>query len=373
MNVVPLKDLYSAYSGHYEAHFLQHSGGASQAQRAAFKRAILKAMDGWLPEAAVVFTTPLPAVNDCWPDSLNLQFENGGFSCQLDPFGFLARSYPCRFAGELRKARLTALQRARIRALRAAYASRIFDRHNPVSRKEFGGAGRKVLLVPLSYSGAVINDAASRFKSQQDLLLHVLQELPENVLVLATKHKLQAPEDLPRETEEFLAGKFPNLRLTGTHLGYASPSQWLTPLVDGVVSLNSTVAYHAALWGKKVFALGKCEINSVSTADNLRSAAGILVGGDRDDPAALAVLYHLLTRQSFPLRLFHDPAWLTRRLAALSESARTGELSRRWTSLPLIDDEDAVFERLLQETPGLAENFKPQPEIQQPETKGYHE
>ena len=136
--------------------------------------------------------------------------------------------------------------------------------------------GQKSILIPLSYNGVIINDGASNFKSQLDFLIYAMERIPPNVKVIATRHGLQMNGSIPKETEDFLLEKYKNLSFVYDLEKYAYLSQWLTPLVDAVISINSTVAFHASLLKKKVIALGDCEINTVANAENLNNIEKLL-------------------------------------------------------------------------------------------------
>lgn len=363
---ISLKKLYDIYHNHYEAHLIQYHAESNKKQKMLFKELMTKALGIWYPDVIFSFTTPVSAWKECYPKSLSLQFENGMFSrepypylVQLDPYGFLAHSYPSLFLEQLRNHDINRKQSERLENLRDIYKKRIFYQYNPISKNELKDTPQqKILLVPLSYNGVVINDAASNFRSQLDFLLHVLYNIPPEIIVLVTKHSLQMNNVISEETENFLVRKFPNIRFNPKFDRYAFASQWLTPLADGIVTLNSTLAYHAVLWGKKVFTLGKCEINTVATSDNLKNIEELLNRGDKDDTLALNVIYHLLTRYCFTLDKFLDPGWLTERLKKMIYN-KNGNLGNNWDGLPLLDNEDIVFNRLLTNTPGLKEDYSP--------------
>lgn len=362
VKVVLLQELYKIYPNHYEAHKIQFNNLENQQQIKAFSELIRNTLGLWCPDVLISFTTPVSAFKKIYTNTLCLQFENGIFSrspypwlCQLDPFGFLRHSYPAKFAEQLRNQEITKAQKERLMDLRNIYKDRIFNVYNPFSRQDLcGDKYQRLLLVPLSYNGVVINDEASIFKSQLDFLLHVLYKTPKNTRVLVTKHSLQMNRSLHSDTEIFLQNKFPNLLFSDDFDKYAFASQWLTPLVDGVVSLNSTVAYHAAFWGKKVFSLGDCEINSVGTSNKLDNMDEILAI-TQEDTRALNVLYHLLTRYCFLLSDFLDADYITSRFSEMMKLDVND-----WTCMPLIEkDEDTIFKKLLQATPGLNPDFKP--------------
>lgn len=361
IKVVPLYDLYNIYPNHYDAHKIQFNNQDSMQQVKDFSTLITKTLNQWVPDALVSFTTPVSIFKKIFPKTLCLQFENGLFSrppypylCQLDPFGFLKHSYPAIFAKQLREQQIDKTQMTRITELRRIYKENIFDIYNPFSRQALcENKYQKLLLVPLSYNGVVINDEASEFKSQLDFLIHVLYRTPKDTGVLVTKHSLQMDRSLHPDTEVFLQKQFPNLIFNDDFDRYAFASQWLTPLVDGVVSLNSTVAYHAAFWNKKVFSLGNCEINSVGSVNCVDNISDILSLPDTEDINATNVLYHLLTRYCFLLDDFFDAGYLVSRFEKMMNT-------NKWDCMPMIEqNEDIIFEKLLCATPGLKPDFKP--------------
>lgn len=367
INTVNLQDLYKIFPNHYEAHKLQFNKSETNEQMIGFSKLIHKTLKGWTPEYIISFTTPVSAWQSIFPNALCLQFENGIFSrepypylCQLDPFGFLKNSYPAIFLNELRNQEINQKQYERVANFKDKFIEQVFSKHNPMTRDEFcDGKYEKLLLVPLSYNGVVINDEASEFKNQLDFLLHVLYRTPKNVRILVTKHSLQMDRSLNPDTEKFLIDSFPNLMFSDKFDKYAFASQWLTPIVDAVVTLNSTIAYHAALWGKKVFTIGNCEINSVATATNLNNIEEVLSKPDTIDKKALNAIYHLLTRYCFPLSLFNDVEWINKRLKDLNNIRETNNMIN-WDCLPLINqNEDEIFDSLLSLSLGLKEEYSP--------------
>ena len=248
ISVVPLEELYKIHPNHYEAHEKQYNNSETKEQENYFNKIVSKELGAWYPDVIISFTTPVSVWKKCYPKALSLQFENGIFSrspypylCQLDPFGFLANSYPYVFLEELRNSDISSKQNDRILQLKKGYEDIIFNPHNPFKREDLVDHDKqKVLLVPLSYNGVIINDAASTYKSQLDFLLSVMYRVPKEVIVLFTKHSLQMKGEIPEKTEEYLMQKFPNLRYDKRFNHYAFASQWLTPIVDGIVSINST-------------------------------------------------------------------------------------------------------------------------------------
>ncbi len=364
---MPFKDLYEIYPNHYEAHKTQHENKDTDKQKKLFKKLVKKELSNWNPDVIISFTTPVLIWKKCYPKALSMQFENGIFSrppypylCQLDPFGFLSNSYPYVFLEQIRNKNITEEQTNRMIQLKKRYEDKIFKPHNPFKREDLiDYPDQKVLLVPLSYNGVIINDSASIYKSQLDFLLHVMHNVPKDVIVLFTKHSLQMKGEIPEVTEKYLMSKFPNLRYNESFDHYAFCSQWLTPMVDGIISLNSTVAYHGAFWGKKIFTIGKCEINSVATSDNLQNVEDDLSRKYDYDIKAYNVLYHLLSRYCFQLKDFWNAEWLTGRFEKLIHSKKSGKLESDFLGMPLLENEDDIFKRLLEESPALADGYKP--------------
>ena len=367
LHVISLKSLYNIYNNHYEAHKLQYKEKSTALQKEKLKKIIFQELDCWYPDVIISFTTPVSVWKELYQKSLSLQFENGIFSrspypylCQLDPFGFLGKSYPYVFSKELKNTAITKKQKDRIFKLKKIYKEEIFDKYNPVNKKELiDYPGQKIVLVPLSYNGVVINDLASKYKSQLDFLLEVIYKTPKDVIILFTKHSLQITGGIPSETELYLLRKFPNLRYDKKFDHYAFCSQWLTPLVDGIITINSTKAYNGAFWDKKVFTLGNCEVNVVATSSNINSIDKYLNQNKKYNSKSYNVLYHLLTRYCFPIKYFFDPIWLTKRFEKMIDSKKAGTLDTSFTGMPLIDDEDCIFDLLVSESPAMKNNYTP--------------
>ncbi len=126
--VVPLQKLYDIYPNHYSAHLTQHEGRDSNEQISSFRNLVRCALGDWCPQVTIVFSTPVAVWQKCLPDTLALQFENGLFSrapyphlCQLDPFGFLSRSYPYLFRMNLRRTNPGSTAVERLRRLMCYY------------------------------------------------------------------------------------------------------------------------------------------------------------------------------------------------------------------------------------------------------------
>ncbi len=367
INIISMSELYSIYNNHYEAHSIQFNKLETKIQKDRMAGLIKKNLENWEPEVIISFTTPVSIWKYIYKNALGLQFENGIFSrapyphlCQLDPFGFLKKSYPAHFKKELRNNKITEDQKNRIDNLIKVYRKEIFEKKNPITRKELvHNKWKNIILIPLSYNGVIINDEASEFRSQLDFLVFILEKIPKETRILVTRHSLQLNGSIPLETETFLMNKYDNLSFCEELSKYAFLSQWLTPLVDGVITTNSTIGYHAALFNKKVFTIGDCEINSIATAENLDNIKEVMSDINKDD-ASLSVIYSLLTRHSFLLKRFWDGRWLTNRLNSLLIEYQNGNLEKDWKALPLIcQDEDKIFEEIIANTPGLDKGYNP--------------
>lgn len=262
---------------------------------------------------------------------------------------------------ELRENNINEEERKRILKFKDLYLKEIFLKNNPIKKEDFlDYKDQKSILVPLSYNGVIINDEASEFESQLDFLLYILERIPKNIKVIATRHSLQLNGSIPKETEKFLLDKYSNLTFVYELEKYAFLSQWLTPLVDAVITLNSTVAYHGAFYNKKVIALGDCEINSVADDNTLDNIEKILNNENNEENKSINVLYRLLTRHGFSLKKFQDGKWLTKRLMDMYKSHIDGTLYTRYDALPKVEEnDDDIFNILKNDTPGLKENFKP--------------
>ncbi|MGP9514566.1 HAD family hydrolase [Psychrobacter sp. AOP5-CZ1-12] len=225
------------------------------------------------PIAIISFLSPLPNISDILPNTRIYYQEYGIFSRNpfeatyyFDDRGMFQNSYlnsesfkniePISYAGMRSLYDLRDDYRARLKSI-DSYKN--LDNYAKSKYNNFS----KVLLLPLQFSNYFGFNATSDYSSQFDFLINVLEKIPSSVGVIVTEH-LTWPKIITPAKREFLEKQYPNFIFNEKINKMQSASSILTLLVDGVVSVSSSIALQALFWNKIVIAAGNSHINGIS-------------------------------------------------------------------------------------------------------------
>ena len=355
--VIYQDELYRIYPDFYEAHISQFKNTCTQKQIDSMSSLMTERLLPWVPDAVIMFLTPMGICRYCFPNSVLCELEYGMLSrtpyprlYSLDPHGSLMHSYLRTYPESHGLQSLTPIEHNRLEHFRDIFRKRVFAKHNPFRRDNYDY--QYVVLLPLSYSGVVISDGASPFRSQFDMLFHVLSNISSDIGVVVTRHGSQVDETVYPDTAEYLKQRFPNLIFDERTSTYAFASQWLVPILDGVISTNSSLLAQAALWRKPAYVLGDGAFVSLSAARQVTEIAEDLCSQPYVNHDSW--IYHMLTRYYVPERLLHDSGWLTDRLSRYAEGNNSVQALPR-----VLQDEDALFRLLEEDSPGLQTDYSP--------------
>jgi hypothetical protein len=172
------------------------------------------------------------------------------------------------------------------------------------------------------------------------MLLDVLDNAPDNVGIIVTKHP-RFISYFDAETIDFLKGRYCNLLFDESFDEYFSASQFLLPEVDGVISMVTSVATQAMIYDKKIvsfsdsFLKGICDSSSVASfIDTLDVKAT-----NKDD-----LLYWSLTRAFPSAKYYSDPDWLDAFFMSSLSKHKNQDFENFYD---LIDDPEVVINHLI--------------------------
>ena len=238
-----------------------------------FKELLSYKLRGIDPIAIISFLSPLPNISDIFPNTRIYYQEYGIFSRNpfeatyyFDDRGMFQNSYlnsesfkniePIGYAGMRSLYDLRDDYRARLKSI-DSYTS--LDNY---TKSKYGNFS-KIFLLPLQFSNYFGFNATSDYSSQFDFLLNVLEKIPSSVGVIVTEH-LTWPKIITPAKREFLEKQYPNFIFNEKINRMQSASSILTLLVDGVISVSSSIALQALFWNKIIIAAGESHINSIS-------------------------------------------------------------------------------------------------------------
>lgn len=127
----------------------------------------------------------------------------------------------------------------------------------------------KIILLPLQIDNYfMVNGVIDDNKTQFDILIDILSSLPEQYALLVTNYKSKdtQSEVLTDSGIKYLKSKFSNFIYYTETDDIPWVSQFITPLVDAVITISSSVGYQAAFWKKPMLTLGTSHLSAFSTA-----------------------------------------------------------------------------------------------------------
>ncbi|MDD3834989.1 MAG: hypothetical protein PHS42_05905 [Sulfurimonas sp.] len=323
-----------------------HLGSYTQEQLLYYENIMSEKLGEFVPDVIISFT-PVAFLESLFNKALVLHHEFSIFSRSpypqswfFDPVGVSSRSFLNRFEREIKEAEFGEKSRERVRDFKAFCKSTLLEKSPfkdalDAQREKF----EYLVLLPLQFSGYYLFDDLVAFKSQYEYCVYVLDKTPHSVGVVVNMH----PEYpvLEREAVEFLQSKYPHFICLESFNSIYASGQFILPLVDGVVSVSSSLVLQALLFDKKIILLGAGCFEYVADALSLEGIESTL-GLKSDDKDA--VLYFLLTRYAVTSEYVHNPLWLDGFLKRSLE--RFGESGIGADFYDLIDEESVVFEKL---------------------------
>ncbi len=307
-----------------------HRGTLPREQTEAYAALARDALGGFVPDV-VLTLTPADHLRAAFPDALLLHAESAAYSrfpfpyCWFfDPRGFWDRSVPAHCARALRDRELTPNERALLARFRRRFRA-YFAAMSPFGELEraLRSRFRRIGFLPLQFAGEPGFDANAPFRSQGELLLHVVERLPEDVALIVTEHSTAhwLGDVIDPDTRAFLERKYPNVALVDFR-SIEGAGQYVLHHADFVVSVSSSLGLQALLFEKPLVAIGTSHLAALATAPDLGHA--LRANGVPSTEALDRVLGWLVARYFVPERLTLDPAWLAESLTHAVHAFRAG-------------------------------------------------
>jgi HAD superfamily hydrolase (TIGR01549 family) len=211
----------------------------------------------FLPEAKVIHLMPGFLSRVPFPELFTVDFN-----------GLFNESTLARYADEINLECPNAEGEDLVARIRAELLSFILQ-NNPFPKAVLDPTHRfsKLLLLPLQVTDQYAFVADSGYRSQFALLQDVLTQVPPDVGLVVTQYVNPTAQDLAITPENYpgLKERFPNLIYDESFNRIDNSSQYLLSVVDGVVTLSSSIGLQALLWKKPLITLGKTYLSSIST------------------------------------------------------------------------------------------------------------
>lgn len=303
--------------------------GDDEARTAAYGALVREALGAFEPDV-MMSLTPAPQLKRAYPRALLLATETAAYSRApfpmsifFDPCGFWADSVPAREAAALRarapspdEVALTATLRRRFRAF--------FEATTPFAdlERELRAQYPRLGFLPLQFGGESGFDLNAPFRNQGEYLFHVLEQLPRDVGLMVVEHPTAhfIGDVIDEETQAFLRARYPHVRFIDFRSA-DSAGQYLIHHADFVISVSSSLAIQAMLFGRPVVSVGRSHLARWAEIQGIESlpATSEPIGAD----ATLEPLLAWLVAHYFvPMELVRDPEWLNAFLLRAVERAK---------------------------------------------------
>ena len=229
----------------------------NQEDMSTYKNLMLKKFKGNTFDIIITFS-PVEYLKEIYPSVLFLHYEYGMFSRKpyprtyyLDPINSNGYSYLDKYYSKIKNIDFKEKDKF-LDFLKKL--SNVILKDNPFEdeikklKKEY----KYLILLPLQASNYWIFDFETEYKSQfeylEDVLIKTLKF--KNIGVIVTQHSSNVFLN-NEKTVKYLKEKYSNFILLETTKHYFEVSPLIVPYVDAVITISTSVGFHALLWGKK--------------------------------------------------------------------------------------------------------------------------
>ena len=291
---------------------------------------ILKGNGDFKPEVIITFAMQADYLKILWPNSHIFYAEAGAFSRSPYPFTLFfdhQGTYSHSVAAQLDLANL----RVDDSAIQLAkevnkYAKQTLVENDPFTKFDLRKKFKRLVLFPLQVSNYFSFDDQAPYKTQFEFLLEVLTSAPKDVGIVVTEY-VQWGEVLQLEGAgknlEWFTKAFPNLIFKEEFRKFTSPSQYLLPHVDGLITICSNLGYQALFLEKRLGCSYDSFLKNVSHDYSIQDFFKNLKKVPVDKTIFLA---WYIERYAVPEQLFNDGLWfadyIERRIQAIESAVK---------------------------------------------------
>lgn len=168
-----------------------------------------------------------------------------------------------------------------------------------------------LILFPLQVDGYFTVDGCLQNRmSQVEVLISLLEDLPQDVGLIVTRYRSKDIQTagLTNAIVDFLNFRYKNFIFEKSIDTLPNASQLLTPLVDGVISISSSIGYQAALWKKPLMVCGRSQLEFYKTAMDLSEL--IEQAGQRTEFCRDLELLDTLSTRNFPVSAIGSDSYI---------------------------------------------------------------
>ena len=276
---------------------------------------------------------PAPQLSAAFPDALLLHTETAAYSRApfplcifFDPEGYWDRSLFARHAADHAAFAPEPAELELLAAFRRRFGA-YFAQTTPFAELEADLRTRysRLAFLPLQFGDEPGFDLNASFRNQGEYLLHVVEQLPEDTALVVVEHPTAhwVGDLIDEETRAFLAQFYPQVHFVDFRSA-SSAGQYLVHHVDYVISVSTSLALQALLFGRPVVSIGHSQMAAVAQVNEIENVPRF-GAVPPPEPDLDGVLAWLVSRYFVPVEITRDSAWLLAFFERSRERARGGK------------------------------------------------
>lgn len=215
-------------------------------------------------DAVLLWETPVPFLEQMFPDAVIIHQMPGAFSrppyphtVVFDPVGLYRKGILHKYATEIQKGDAVNDNNCQLAKRFCNEVKFSITQLQPIdtSKNPIHLENKKTNLLPLQVSSHYAFACDNNYDDQFEFLLDVLKNKSEDTRLLATQYISAHTKDTPinEDVSKSIKNKFPDFIYHQDFDKIGSVSQYLLPLVDGVITASSSIGIQAMAWhGKRI-------------------------------------------------------------------------------------------------------------------------
>lgn len=303
VRVITQKSLRGISANYIDATIKQHLNTFSSVEMESMVKICQNAIGDFKPDLIFSFMTRVCFLKKLFPNTLIIYQEVGMISREpypttyfLDPFGTFSECYIGKFTKEFNGLRLDSQKESFLEEFRKIYLTNSIQASQPFSRNQLDPDFKfeYLVLLPLQIDPYFSFNAYVEFKDQFDYICYVMDRIDPRIGVVITTHSDWFDYSQQDGLLEYIERTYPNAILNEKFNAIRYCSQYLLDIVDGVISISSTVGLQALIHKKPLFVVGNNkQLLNLCETDDIAKVWHVLSESKYKNKDA--ILYHLLT------------------------------------------------------------------------------
>lgn len=279
VSIIRERDLKGIFRDYKDAAKAWYTGSYTQNQANAMASILKDSLHKWEPDVVIMHETQAPFIKNAWSNATIIHMMFGAtyrppypMLTMLDPQGLYGNSLLSDIA--LSAEVISDTEKRKLGAIRQFFAKQIIP-HDPVWRiiERYQSRFDKLILLPLQVNNYYAFDECSNYKTQLELVEDVMSKTPSNWGVIVTQYGDDVSSIDPHIID-MLSRQYTNCIFAPELKGIPNVSQAIVPHIDAVITVSSSVALQALIFGKSIISAGRSHIDAIACCkiDDLKEA-----------------------------------------------------------------------------------------------------